>query len=322
MKRRYKTLIGVAALGVAAAVLGPYEKVELVDRFDPSQLSEGVTPYLSTTEALVENIRPGQEKQVVWAGAPEQKTEWAVVYFHGFSASKEEIRPVPDALAEALGANLYLTRFTGHGQDGAAMGQALAVDWLADADEAMAIGRAIGDKVILLSTSTGGSLATLVAADPDLNAQLAALAFVSPNFGVNNPAAPLLTLPGARYWLPALAGKERGFTPHNDEQARVWTTQYPSTAVFPMAAVAKAAWEVDHSQIDLPAVFVFDPDDQVVMSSRTQTVMGNWGGDSSYVAPAKVAGDDPSRHVVAGTILSPGATPEVIDALIAWAQGL
>lgn len=322
MKRGAKFLTGGAAVVAALWMFGPYESLSPERAFDASVLENGVDTYLKAGEVQVDGIRPGAEKRVIWAAASEQQTPWAIVYVHGFSASAAEIQPVPEKLAQALGANLYYTRLRGHGRDGAALGAARADQWIYDMQEAMAIGRRIGAKVLLLSTSTGGSLATLIAADPEHSHSLAAAAFVSPNFGVNNAAAPLLTWPAARHWLPVLAGRERGFAPRNDAQAAGWTTQYPSTAVFPMAAVTRAAWQVDHADIATPALFVFHPDDQVVRADRTAEVTTRWGGPVSVFHPQPGPQDDPDRHVIAGDIMSPDATPAVTEALINWALTL
>ena len=72
----------------------------------------------------MKDIRPGLQKEIVWANpATKTKTPLAIVYIHGFSASKGEVRPLPDKVASALGANLFFTRLTGHGEDGAAMAE-------------------------------------------------------------------------------------------------------------------------------------------------------------------------------------------------------
>nr|WP_287339345.1 hypothetical protein [Mesorhizobium sp.] len=89
------------------------------------------------------------------------RTPLSIVY----SASKGEVRPLPDEVADQLDANLY-TRLTGHGQGGAAMADGSVNAWINDYEEALAIGRAIGDKVIVIATSTGGSLAAWAATQP------------------------------------------------------------------------------------------------------------------------------------------------------------
>lgn len=322
MKRWGKVTLGLGALVAALYAFGPYEKVYPEQRFDPAVLAGGVDSYLAQREAAVEGIRPDSGKRVIWAGAPEKQTDWAVVYLHGFSASSQEVRPVPDRIAAALGANLVYTRFRGHGRTSAAMGEARATDWLFETEEAMAIGRKVGKKVLLMGTSTGGSLAVLAAADPEMRQDLAGVVLISPNFAVNNPAAPLLTLPGARYWLPLILGQERSFKPSNDSQAREWTTSYPSVAVFPMAAVAQAARRAEHGQITVPTLFFFADEDQVVRADVTREIAADWGGPVEIRHPDLQAGDDDHAHVILGAIKSPGATKAGIEEILNWIWGL
>ena len=77
--------------------------------------------YLRQSESRVSGIRPGCEKKIAWHNGQRRQRELAIVYIHGFSASRMETWPLCDRLAEAIGANLFYTRLTGHGQDGDAM---------------------------------------------------------------------------------------------------------------------------------------------------------------------------------------------------------
>ena len=115
------------------------------------------------SEALIDGIRKTAAKEVIWAREDRARTPLSLVYVHGFSASKAELRPVPDRAAERLGANLFFTRLTGHGRDGAAMGTARAEDWMRDMAEAVAVGKALGERVVLMGTSMGGALTALAA---------------------------------------------------------------------------------------------------------------------------------------------------------------
>ena len=322
MKRRFRVALSAAVILGTVYLVGPYEPVETERRFDASVLAQGVDAHLTASEARFDDIRPDSAKRVIWAGAPETKTDWAVVYFHGFSASSQEIRPVPDDVAAALGANLVFTRFKGHGRDFDAMGQMRATDWMYDADEALSIARAVGDKVLLIGNSTGASLGVIAAADPDLSANVAGMVLIAPNFALQNPMAPLLSLPAARHWLPALAGRERSFEPRNPGQAKEWTTRYPSTAVFPMAATARRAKTLDHSDIDVPSLFLYAEADKVVRSEATAKVVASWGGPVAQELLEMTPQDDPRAHVVAGDIMSPAMTPRVIEAIVNWTKGL
>lgn len=318
MNRLGKFALSCAVVLGTVFILGPYEPVEAEHRFDSTQLSVGIDAYLTQTEAQFDDIRPNSAKRVIWAGEAEAQTDWAIVYFHGFSASSQEIRPVPDQIAQALGANLVFTRFTGHGRNSAAMAEMRASDWMLDVDEALSIARRVGKKTLIIGTSTGGSLAVIAAADPELSQDVAALVLVSPNFALQNPAAPALNLPAARYWLPLIAGNEREFEPRSAAQGREWTTRYASTALFPMAAVAKYARDLDHAKIDVPVLFLYSVADRVVSPQATAKVAARWGGAARQVPLVIGAGDDAMAHVIAGDIVSPGMTPVVTKLVLDW----
>jgi pimeloyl-ACP methyl ester carboxylesterase len=100
---------------------------------------------------------------VTWAGDTE-RTPWSVVYIHGFSASRREVSPYPERLAEASGRQLLrhppdrATGRTARHEPGDLR------DWRADVAEALAIGRALGERVLAVSCSTGSTLLTLALA--------------------------------------------------------------------------------------------------------------------------------------------------------------
>src|SRR5262245_20618875 len=134
MGRKTVTIVVVVAalLGLAFA-LGPPVAADTSLTFDPSVIGPDPEAYLAAREAAVAGIRPGLQKEIVRADpAGKAKTPIAIVYIHGFSASKGEVRPLPDRVATALRANLYYTRLTGHAQDGPAMAQGTVNAWVND----------------------------------------------------------------------------------------------------------------------------------------------------------------------------------------------
>lgn len=317
-----RILLGLFILLLGVWLFAPREPVELKKDFDSNVLVGGVESYLQSQESHFSDITPGTQKRVIWAGDAEVKTPLAVVYLHGFSATSEEIRPVPDKLAQALGANLFYTRLAGHGRGGAAMAEPRAGDWIADMAEALAIGRAIGDEVIVLSTSTGGTLSALAATDPALSEKVKGMVFVSPNFGLNNPAAFILSLPLARYWGPWVAGRERAFAPVNADHEAYWTTRYPTTAVFPMAALVDHVVAQDFGAAIPPALMLLSDEDQVVRPDLSRKIADKWGAGAKVQTVTLGPDDDPYAHVIAGDILSPGQTDRVVAQILDWVQGL
>ncbi len=317
-----RVLLVILALAAAFWLWAPREPVDREIEFDAASLPVDLDAYLISVEAGYPDIPKGAEKRILWAGARGAQTDLSVVYLHGYSASAPEISPVPEKVAEALQANLFFTRLTGHGLDGNALAAARAGDWLEDAAEALAIGRRLGKQVVVIATSTGGTLAAIAATDPGLSEQIAGIIFVSPNFGVGSPGADLLTWPFSRLWVPLIVGPDRSFEPVNAAHGTYWTLRYPTRALIPMAALVKYAVLLDYSKGDIPALFYFSTEDRVVAPEVTQRIAGRWGGDVTIVNPVANPGDDPLRHVMTGDIRSPSQTDKTIQTMLDWIKGV
>jgi pimeloyl-ACP methyl ester carboxylesterase len=324
VRRVFWHILGLLALCfVALMIFGPREPVRPENSFDRSLLQDGVDAYFSIQEGRFDDIKPGLEKRVSWRGLEEVPTDIALVYVHGFSSSSEEMRPMPDLVAETLGANLVYTRLTGHARNSDALGRARASDWREDLNEALAVARRVGQDVIIIASSTGASVVVAAAAeDPEAMRNVKGMVLVSPNFGVADPKSLLLHLPAGRYWVPWLAGREWGFEPQNPRHARFWTTRYPSTALFAMAAIARAAARADHASIAQPVLFYYSEQDKLVDGRRTTKVSQHWGGPVTLVTPELGEGVDPNAHMVAGDILSPANTVPAAALIVEWVRGL
>ena len=315
-------LLKLAILIAIAWFVIPREPVDREISFDKNALGDDLDVYLAEVEAPFDDITPGVAKQIVWDGEPGAQTDFAVLYIHGYSATSEEIRPVPDKVAQELGANLYFTRLRGHGRTGAAMAEAEAGGWLEDMAEAIAIGRRIGREIIVLSTSTGGTVSAIAATDPALVEGIKGIAFISPNFRIKSKAAVILTWPLVRYWAPVLVGPERSFEPMNEGQRTYWTTRYPTVSVMPMAALVAHADKLDYSDVTVPALFMISDDDAVVSAEKNRQMALRWGGETTLKIVELAEGDDPFNHVIAGNIMSPGQTDQAINDILEWVRGL
>jgi len=307
----------VLVIGVAVAgVLGPRPDTDDTVRFSGAFIEPDLPAWLAEREAQLPGLKPDAVKEIVWAGRYGEKTALAIVYLHGFSASKTELRPVPDTLAQQLGANLFYTRLTGHGADGAALAETTMNDWINDVAEAIAVGERLGERILIIGTSTGGTLAAWAAAQPDLTGAVAGIVMVSPNFAIHGASTRLMNLPWVERLLPLIIGQTRSFTPHNEAHAAGWTYSYPTRAIFPMAALLRRAEGLPFEAITLPVLAVFSPHDRVVVSAATRAVLQRWGGPVSTLELDR--SDDPYDHVIAGDVLSPSTTAEVVEAIAAW----
>ncbi|MAY61388.1 MAG: alpha/beta hydrolase [Rhizobiales bacterium] len=314
-------LLAVALAAAALWLLGPRPVADTAITFQSASLPEDLDTYLSEKESAFADIRAENGKQIVWAYPNSRaRTPLAIIYVHGFSASPAEIRPVPDEVARRLGANLFFTRLAGHGRTANAMANGSVNAWINDYAEAIAIGRRLGEKVVVMATSTGASLATWAGLQPELAENVAGYVFVSPNYGVQAPGSFLLTAPFAPALVKLIIGERRGFKPHNARQAENWTTEYPSSALIPMAQIVALAHDSEVERIDAPALFVFSPDDQVVRPDKTRQIVARWGGATEIMEVSDSG--DPSDHVIAGNILSPGTNDALIGKISSWAGSL
>ena len=317
-RRRLLTAIAAAACVGVVLALGP--RVEFEDRWAEPTLSADIDAYLERGELRIANLRAGDAKSVEWLN-PEAPavTPVALVYLHGFSADRHEVEPLVSQLARDLGANVYFARLAGHGRDGKAMGEATVEAWLDDTAEAVAIGGNIGERVVLMGTSTGGTLALWGAAREEAEGRVAALVLVSPNLGLQDPAAPLLLWPWGGALARLVVGPERCFDPQNERYARHWTTCYPTVALLRMAALVDRVRSLDPGAVDVPTLVIYSRDDQVVDPTETERIMARL---SSTPADLRVVGDsgDAEHHVIAGDILSPATTGPVRLRILAFLE--
>lgn len=169
MRKRRIVLAAALVLG-AVVLLGPrVQRRELIVSLPPVPMSPAqLDAAVNAHEAAQPGIRPDNQARIVWADPRHPaRTACAIVYLHGFGASQGEGAPVHRELAHDFGCNLYLSRLPGHGLSAPDAMHGLDAQQLVDgAARALAIGHALGDKVIVIGTSMGGALALELAAQP------------------------------------------------------------------------------------------------------------------------------------------------------------
>ena len=185
----FKWLGIIALVLIILYFLGPrpatpvYAKELPVVPTEPAMLEK----YIKDREAL-HQLKSDNEARIVWFNdSLKDKTEYAVVYLHGFGASQKEGDPVHTFFAKKFGCNLYLSRLAEHGVDSSEAMVNLTADKLWNsAKDAFVIGRQLGKQVILLATSTGATLALKLAAEYE---GISGLILLSPNIAINDPLA-------------------------------------------------------------------------------------------------------------------------------------
>jgi alpha-beta hydrolase superfamily lysophospholipase len=290
-------------------------RVEIDTTMHPITLPTDLEQYVAKSEAPFRDIIPGAEKTIRWAGEKDAKTPFSVIYLHGFSATRQETAPLADLVALELGANLFYTRFTGHGRSGDdAMLDGSVNAWLNDTHEAIEIGRRLGHEVLVIGVSTGATAATWAATQP-IAQHVAAFVLISPNFAPADSMTRLLLWPWGTQLAELLVGQERCWKPHNERHATYWTHCYPTRALSPMMGLVSLTNSLDLGTIDTPMLVIYSPADQVVSVRGLEESFAKIGAARKYLAPYDNAAD-PDQHVLAGDILSPNSTEALADMIV------
>ena len=307
MNRNARIKTGLLLILVIAFVSGP--TVDIDDTIKLSKLPQDLERYLLEREKPFTDIIEGTQKTIVWADpGTKNKTDLSLVFIHGFSASRQELSPLIENLAQALNANLFLTRLSGHGRDANAMTDASVNNYLNDAVEALQLGNRLGRKTVLIGNSTGATLATWLAYQ--YPADISQLVLLSPNFGPRRSEANLMLLPWGKWILFAVEGRQYSFDVLNERHARYWTTSFPSEALLPMMGLVKLVTSGPLEKINMPVLVLFDPEDSIVDIDRITTLFERFEHQHNRIVAFKRS-QDPQHHILAGDILSPDSTADV-----------
>jgi len=196
--------------------------------------------FIKNNEAQ-HKLKPDNEARIIWANdSAKQKTDYAIVYLHGFGASQAEGDPIHKNIAKEFGCNLFLSRLAEHGIDTTdAMINLTADEYWGSAKQALAIGKQLGKKVILMATSAGGALALKLASDfPD---DVVGLILLSPCIAINDPNAWLAN----NHWGLQIAHAVLGSNYIDSKDLRpinkqYWYTHYRAEGVAVLEEVLEA----------------------------------------------------------------------------------
>jgi len=265
-----KWWLAIPVVLVAGYLLGPRPARPAYKKEMP------VVPAASALDAYIQGneeqhkLKPDNEARIIWADdSLKNKTAYAIVYLHGFSASQAEGDPVHKDIAAAFGCNLYLSRLAEHGIDTTEPMMNLTADknW-ESCKQALAIGKQLGNKVILMGCSTGGTNALqLAAAYPD---DVAALVLLSPNIAINNDKAWLLT----NHWGVQLAKMVTGHDHNASADSMVplinqyWYNRYPYEGAAALQEIIETSMvPATFAKVQQPTLLLYYYKDQIHQDS-------------------------------------------------------
>ena len=288
--------------------LGPQPSTPKYNNELPSIPSDAMQleKYVANNETK-HKLKPDNEARILWYNdSAKEKTEYAVVYLHGFSASQEEGDPVHHEFAKKFGCNLYLARLADHGVDTTEpLANYTAEKSWRSAVEAYAIGKQLGRKIILMSTSTGGTLALKLCAEfPDIAANI----MMSPNIAINDPNAWMANNHWGLQIAQVIVGKQRIIDDTSALYKQYWNQRYSTNSIVQLEELLESTMkESTFKKVTQPSLLLYyfkdkDHQDPVVKVSAMKRMFLQLGTPGSL--KREVAIPNAGDHVLASPIKS------------------
>ncbi|MGB1241529.1 MAG: alpha/beta hydrolase [Chitinophagales bacterium] len=226
ISKRYLLLFLVIVLALIA-LLGPKPKYPPIDsQINPLSISlTEIDTYIQKKEATFP-LKENNQARIVWADSIPQKTPYSIVFVHGFSASPMAGNPIIQETADHYGCNVYFSRLADHGIANIESFKTVSPkDLIESVKEAIAVGNQIGEKTIIMASSTGATLsAYLAASNPE---KIEALLFYAPLIALEDPIGKLLSYPwGLQIARQTMGSNYRKIQTDLPNMVKYWTMQY------------------------------------------------------------------------------------------------
>lgn len=312
----------IAAILAAIFWFAPRPRLDPVA--PPSQVPqdlpiENLPNWLHEHEQSHGHVIEGAEATIEWADGP-AVTDLCILYVHGFSATRQEIAPIPERVAGHFNANILHARLAGHGLSENPM-TASAEHWLQSMVDAWDIASRIGKRVVIIAVSTGAPLSVWLneqVADTD---QVHSFIFLSPNFRIRNPFGFLLTWPWAESWVPLIVGREHSWEPENELAAKYWTNRYETRAVIEMQKVVDWTAKLKPAGDQPPMATLYMENDPTINHAAAVAFHDQWPASAKQLHQVTLDADNP-QHVFAGDITAPHRTDWCVDVCTRFIESL
>jgi pimeloyl-ACP methyl ester carboxylesterase len=321
MKKRYFFLVFIVTVGVVY-LSGPKPDTPVYSATLPT-ITASVEDYVSSLEARPD-IKTDNQAEIVWINdSTKEKTEYVLLYLHGYTASKMEGEPVFTDFAKRYGCNVYAARLASQGIDTLEpmLGYTAERLWYS-AKEALAIAEKLGHKTIIMSTSTGGTIALKLAAEfPD---KIEALINLSPNVQPRPWNAPLLNGPwGLQIARFVLAGNYRVLEKRDTFYQKYWYEKYRIESLVQMQELVESTMtEETFAKVTCPTLNLYyykndSERDEVINVDKVIWMHALLG--TSEENKRLLAIENAQAHVI-GCGLYSQAIPEVENAIFSFTQ--
>jgi alpha-beta hydrolase superfamily lysophospholipase len=212
---------------------------------------------------------------------------------------------------------VFFTRLAAHGRvDGEAFATVSPQQWIDDAREALAIGRRLGNHVVVIGTSTGAVLAIELAVESHDSSAPSALILVSPNHEPADWRARFVAGPFGPAVARALGGPYRSFAPLNAAQEELWTTRYRSAGAAALMDLVLYGQSIDLSRVTVPVLTLYTHSDDVVRVDLIRSRHAELGSRVKEIVDVPRA----THHVLSGNAMDPQTVDPVVGLMLGFVR--
>lgn len=328
MKKFLRVLLIFLAVLVAVYFFGPKPADPELSTNLPSLPggTSNVEAYIISRESE-SPVRKDNQARIIWMNdSLKQRTDYCLLYLHGFSASWYEGYPAHVEFARHFGMNAYFPRLAAHGLETDDPLLEMTPDNLWEsAKEALMAANNLGRNIIIMGTSTGGSLALKLAAEfPEY---VDAVILYSPNIRINNSAAFSLSRPwGLQIGRKFNGGRYRVTSEDiNSPDCQYWYCRYRMEGVVYLQQLVDATMHREtFERVGVPVFLGYyykdkDNQDETVRVDAMLDMFEQLGTAADQ--KVKVAFPEAGAHVIACELTS-GAVDQVISESIAFGENV
>ena len=313
----------VVSIFVAIAIYGSilfFGGDKLVADFEKVEIIGNIENYIFEKESMIENIAPKAIKRIIWQDQLiKSATEYSIIFIHGFSVTSYIHEESVMKFANALNANVFFTRLSGHGVPYEGLNKLTAANMLKDTAEAIEIGSQIGNKVILIGHSLGGALSTLISEDVNFQKKIDGVVLFAPG---NSGITKMISLMAfAALFLNKIENDpfETFQLPVDQNWDKYFTTTLDTSVIFEISKIIMATDKVDYQSITMPLIIFYDENDILVNNRKLRKNYEKWGGIKEF-HQVKTLETDPTSHMFPSSHINPHLDEKFVLAIKSWAE--
>jgi esterase/lipase len=322
-KKIIKIVASLLLILIVIYAVGPRPKLETINLTTNSldaTTTFDVDMHVSNSEAQINGIRPNNQSRIIWLDSIKKtRTPFVLLYLHGFSASYGEGDPVHRMVAKQMGMNLYIPRLHAHGLEEKDAFKNFSIDqYFESAQQALEIAKKLGEKVVIMSCSTGSTLAIMLS---KTNPEIFSHIMYSPNIDIKDVTSELVVGPWGRHLTTTFMNGEYNHINYKPEAMKYWYSDYHIDGIIALKGLLNNHMnEQSFSHVKQPLFLGYyyvndEQQDQVVSIPRMMEFYTQIKTPESK--KKKVSFKDATGHVICSSIMNPNYQ-SVIDTTISF----